>query len=135
MPVCASVSASAFVPAVLRYTCRMFTRSGAPGRSGQEPDSRRPRLGGNAGRVGGFRRLAAHLRNTPLHPQWFAFSREDRNLTATCRKLSGLVLDIGCAGGKPRRYLPDDAQYLGLDHYSTATNWYGTRPDVYAEAR
>lgn len=81
-----------------------------------------------------FRMCAASLRRTPLHPQWFAFFREQRNLRDACKGLTGLVLDIGCADAKPRQHLPDAAQYLGLDHYSTATRWYKTRPDVYADA-
>lgn len=82
-----------------------------------------------------FRKCVAGLRRTPVHPQWFAFLRERRNLRDTCKDLTGLVLDIGCADAKPRRYLPDAVLYLGLDHYSTATGWYGTRPDIYADAQ
>ncbi len=87
---------------------------------------------GVAGRI---RQLAASLRNTPLHPQWFAFFREERSLRTTCKSLTGVVLDIGCADGKPRGHLSADAQYVGLDYYSTAKDWYGTRPDLYADAQ
>lgn len=87
------------------------------------------------GSAGKFKKLAAKFRNTPLHPQWFAYFREDRNLSRTCGALSGLVLDIGCAEGKPRRHLPADAQYIGIDYFSTAIDWYGTRPDLYADAQ
>ncbi len=80
-------------------------------------------------------RLVATFRNTPLHPQWFAFFREERALKRTCRDLNGIVLDIGCADGKPRRHLSSSAQYLGVDYYSTAKDWYGTRPDLYADAQ
>jgi SAM-dependent methyltransferase len=82
-----------------------------------------------------LRRLAARLRNTPLHPQWFALFREDRKLERICASLSGIVLDVGCAHGKPRRHLPASAHYLGVDYYSTAREWYGTRPDLFADAR
>ena len=75
------------------------------------------------------------LRNTPLHPQWFAFFREEKNLRRTCENLTGVVLDIGCADGKPRAYLPDDVDYVGLDYYDTATKWYGTRPSVFGDAQ
>jgi SAM-dependent methyltransferase len=61
--------------------------------------------------------------------------REDRNLRLTCESLSGLVLDIGCANGKPRNYLSADAQYVGLDYFDTATGWYLTRPDVFGDAQ
>ncbi len=81
------------------------------------------------------RRLVSKLRFTPLHPQWFAFFRESRNLKKTCEVLAGLVVDIGCADGKPRRHLPAQAHYIGVDYYSTARDWYGTRPDIYADAR
>ena len=82
-----------------------------------------------------LRKLAAAFRKTPLHPQWFAFFREERNLQKDCAKLSGTVLDVGCAEGLPRRFLPADADYVGLDYYSTATGWYGTRPDVFGDAQ
>ena len=75
------------------------------------------------------------LKKTPLHPQWFAILREDRNLKRTCKSLSGLVLDIGCADGKPRAHLPAAAHYVGLDYFDTATGWYQTRPTVYGDAQ
>lgn len=75
------------------------------------------------------------LRKTPVHPQWFAFLREDKNLRASCKVLNGLVLDIGCAEGKPRRYLPDSSEYVGLDYFDTATGWYKTRPSVFGDAQ
>jgi SAM-dependent methyltransferase len=74
------------------------------------------------------------LKRTPFHPQWFSFFREERFLGDTCAKLAGTVLDIGCADGRPRQYLPNNATYIGIDHYSTATEWYDTRPDLFADA-
>ncbi len=82
-----------------------------------------------------FRNLAAKLANTPFHPQWFAFFREERHLKTSCAELTGFVLDIGCADGKPRAQLRDDALYVGLDYYSTATDWYNTRPSLYGDAQ
>lgn len=79
--------------------------------------------------------LLQRLRTTPLHPQWFAFLGEEKKLENACETLTGVVLDIGCADGKPRAYLPDDAQYIGLDYYDTATGWYGTRPSVFGDAQ
>ena len=87
------------------------------------------------GVAGHFRKLALSLRHTPLHPQWFAFFREERNLRQTCKHLTGIVLDVGCADAKPRRHLPVAAQYVGVDYYSTAKGWYGTQPDLYADAQ
>lgn len=69
-----------------------------------------------------------------MHPQWFAFVRERGNLAATCAVLDGVVLDVGCADAAPRGYLKPGAHYVGLD-YSTATDWYGTRPDVFGDAQ
>jgi SAM-dependent methyltransferase len=82
-----------------------------------------------------IRNMAAALRMTPLHPQWFAFMREERNLAITCEALSGTVLDVGCAEGSPRKFLPPDTRYVGLDYYTTATGWYATRPDLYGDAQ
>lgn len=84
---------------------------------------------------GTFRRYMSRLRQTPLHPQWFALMRETRFLREACGSLTGLVLDLGCGTGRPRHHLPSDAEYLGIDYYVTATEWYGTRPDVFADAR
>jgi SAM-dependent methyltransferase len=83
----------------------------------------------------GFRRVVDRLRTTPLHPQWFSFVQENRNLERTCSALSGLVLDVGCADSRPRRYLSADVRYIGLDYFSTATDWYGTLPDVFGDAQ
>ena len=82
-----------------------------------------------------IRFLASSLRMTPLHPQWFAYFREKKKLKATCANLSGWVLDIGCADAKPRQQLSRDAHYIGVDYYSTAIDWYNTRPDVFADAQ
>ncbi len=84
---------------------------------------------------GAIRKLASRFARTPLHPQWFAFLREERNLRDTCKDLSGIVLDVGCAESHPRRFLPADATYIGIDYYDTAVGWYGTRPDLFADAR
>lgn len=86
--------------------------------------------------VGGLiRRLAGRFQNTPLHPQWFAFFREARALRDTCVELDGVVLDVGCAEGKARQFLSADVQYIGVDYFSTAMEWYGTRPTIYADAQ
>ncbi|HED13179.1 MAG TPA: class I SAM-dependent methyltransferase [Gammaproteobacteria bacterium] len=83
----------------------------------------------------GIQTLSLLLRNTPLHPQWFAFYREDRGLRSSCSSLKGVVIDIGCADAKPKKHLPPDCQYIGIDYYSTATEWYETHPDLFADAQ
>lgn len=74
------------------------------------------------------------LRNTVFHPQWLATSK-----AASARMLSRIdgksrVLDIGCADGWTRSYLPESVQYVGLDYPLTAMSWYHSRPDVFADA-
>ena len=75
------------------------------------------------------------LRNSPLHPQWFAFFRQRRFLRSACAGLGGIVLDIGCADARPKKYLPAGATYVGVDYLPTATEWYRTRPDLFADAQ
>lgn len=79
--------------------------------------------------------LLSKLKKTPLHPQWFAFHGEVSNLREVCGELEGIVSDIGCADGKPKNFLPPTARYLGIDYYRTATNWYLTKPDLFADAQ
>lgn len=80
-------------------------------------------------------RIFEYFSRTPLHPQWFAFLRDRKGLKQVCADLSGLALDIGCADAKPREFLPDCVEYLGLDYFDTAVQWYGTRPDVFGDAQ
>lgn len=79
--------------------------------------------------------LLSKLKYTPFHPQWFAFHGEASCLKEICSGLEGLVSDIGCADAKPRSFLPPNARYLGIDYYRTATSWYLTKPDLYADAQ
>lgn len=83
-------------------------------------------------RVRDIKQWLAPLRNTPLHPQWLLRGA----LTARdLQKIVGITVDIGCADQAVRRLLPKSAKYIGLDYYETAVTWYGSRPDVYADAR
>lgn len=82
-----------------------------------------------------LRTLFSAVRNTPLHPQWFAVRKEPQYLAAIGERVGGRVLDIGCGEQKPRRHLNPGVAYIGLDYYRTATEWYGTRPQVYSDAR
>ena len=80
-------------------------------------------------------KLLRRLIKTPFHPQWFSMLRENEGLSEMCGSLSGTVVDIGCADGRPREFLPDAAEYVGLDYFDTATAWYQTRPDVFGDAQ
>ena len=80
-------------------------------------------------------RLASSLRNTPLHPQWLVFRRTREDLRDAWAGMEGTVLDIGCADGYAKQLLPMTATYVGLDYYSTATDWYNTEPDVFGDAQ
>lgn len=82
-----------------------------------------------------LRRLVSALKHTPLHPQWLVFLQEAPNLRHAGRLSSGRVLDIGSAEQKPRHYLSGDCEYIPLDYYQTASQWYHTRPQVYATAQ
>jgi SAM-dependent methyltransferase len=82
-----------------------------------------------------IRKATTFLRKTPAHPQWFSFLREERNLKEACEALRGAVLDVGCANGKARAFLSNDASYIGLDYFSTAVEWYDTRPDIFGDAQ
>lgn len=79
--------------------------------------------------------MLGKLKTTPLHPQWFAVFRHKQYLRALCAKLGGVVVDIGCAESQPREFLPAEAHYVGIDYLPTATEWYRTRPDLYADAQ
>jgi SAM-dependent methyltransferase len=49
--------------------------------------------------------------------------------------LSGTIVDIGCADRRTSNFLPQGCDYIGIDYPGTATGLYGTRPDVFADAR
>jgi len=79
-----------------------------------------------------LKRWLAPLRRTPLHPQWLirqGLQAED------LRAFQGSTLDIGCADRAAQRLLPGQPEYIGLDYYPTAVEWYATRPDVFGDAR
>jgi len=74
------------------------------------------------------------LSGTPLHPQWLAGGGR-RKLINQLNGISqgAVVLDIGCSNKWPKKHLPPEASYIGLDYLPTASEWYGTKPDVYAD--
>ena len=82
-----------------------------------------------------LRRVLAPLRSTPLHPLWLV-ERQHRNRAAwIASRARGTVLDIGCADRSITRQLSTCDQYVGLDYPVTADGLYGTRPDLYGDAR
>ncbi len=76
----------------------------------------------------------AFLKGTFFHPQWFAHRQEKAFFRLIGSHTGMRVLDIGCSDQRIRRFLPKDSAYIGLDYYSTATQWYGTRPAIYGDA-
>ena len=81
-----------------------------------------------------IRRILSALRLTPLHPQWLVFRHREGLLRRVGALASGTVLDIGCADQEVKPYLGECKSYIGLDNYRTATQWYGSRPQVFGDA-
>lgn len=91
---------------------------------------------GRQARGGRLRTWAGVLRRWPVHPQWLLGGREEAAaLREAFAGLSGLVVDIGCADRRASRYLPAGCAYVGLDYPGTAIGLYGTRPDLFGDAR
>ncbi len=82
-----------------------------------------------------FKQLFAKIRHFPLHPQWFAYRGERQNQREIAKLLSGTILDIGCGTQELRPLIDAQHHYIGLDYYDTATQWYHTRPDIFADAQ
>lgn len=83
------------------------------------------------------RSLAARfrfLKGSAFHPQWFAHRMEREAFSYVGRHAAGRVIDVGCSDQRIRAYLTDSSYYLGLDYYTTATQWYDTRPTVFGDA-
>lgn len=83
-----------------------------------------------------MRKWVGAFRRWPFHPQWLLGGSEERHaLHQAFASLSGIVVDIGCADRRASRYLPAGCTYVGIDYPDTAAGLYGTRPDVFADAR
>jgi SAM-dependent methyltransferase len=102
---------------------------------GERPVDWHPEVTQKSMNASTLRRALFRLRNTPLHPQWFAFRQQSSTLGTLMREFNGLVLDIGCADQQIRRFLPVTSRYVGMDYYQTAANWYKTVPHVYGDAQ
>lgn len=83
---------------------------------------------------GWLRKLSWKIRNTPLHPQWLIL-RERLPLAAFAKRHAfGVTLDIGCGDMWVKPHLESAiSRYIGLDFLETASNWYYTKPDVFAD--
>lgn len=78
-----------------------------------------------------LRALARFFRRTPLHPQWLLGARK---VPESLTRAHGTVLDIGSADRWIKTHLPPDTTYVALDYPATGDAFYGTRPDVFADA-
>ena len=84
--------------------------------------------------IGNFSARFAFLKGTFFHPQWFAHRHEKALFTLIGGQSVKRVLDVGCSDQRIKQFLPKDCDYIGLDYYSTATQWYETRPMIYGDA-
>ncbi len=76
----------------------------------------------------------AFIKGTFFHPQWLAH-REEKAIFSKIGTTCGTnVLDIGCSDQRIKRFLGAEVEYIGLDYYSTATEWYHTQPTIYGDA-
>lgn len=71
------------------------------------------------------------LRHLPVHPQWLLPGPIPGS---TLHRLTGVVLDVGCASRWVERQCGPEAHYVGLDLPATGAGLYGARPDVFADA-
>jgi SAM-dependent methyltransferase len=82
-----------------------------------------------------LKRKMRFFAKTPLHPQWLHRSNSDGyKLLISEIGEDQTVLDIGCYNKWAQQNLPPNCEYVGLDYYETATQWYESVPDVYGDA-
>lgn len=82
-----------------------------------------------------FKKLLKGIRHTIFHPQWLAFKTDKRQYDTIGRAAKGVVLDIGCADQFIKKYLSHGVEYVGLDYFQTASEWYETTPDIFGDAQ
>ena len=80
------------------------------------------------------KKIFAFLTCTPFHPQWLLARNGKAFFKSILSQLEGTVLDVGCGHRNARTFLDHKASYIGLDNYHTAVVWYGSTPDIYAQA-
>lgn len=76
-----------------------------------------------------------HMRGTPFHPQWLLFNNNKKNFSEIAGFINGIILDIGCSDKQIKKYLSAGFQYIGLDYYKTAMEWYGSKPETFGDAQ
>jgi SAM-dependent methyltransferase len=82
-----------------------------------------------------IRKRARFLAKSPLHPQWLHRSNSDGyKLLISGIAANQTVLDIGCFNKWAKQHLQPGCEYVGLDYYETASQWYHSVPDVYGDA-
>lgn len=79
-----------------------------------------------------LRRLIDVLRHTPIHPQWLM---PERKLDARLLDCRGVVLDIGAASQWLKSMVSSDSVYVALDYPATAVDLYGSKPQVFGDAK
>jgi len=82
-----------------------------------------------------FKKIFFNIRYTPIHPQWLAYKHDLQKFTLINKWARGLVVDIGCSDKHISKYLSSNTEYIGLDYYTTASQWYQTRPHIYGDAQ
>ena len=82
-----------------------------------------------------IKNLLKPLINLPIHPQWHTSNLSLVKTLLNQASPQQNWLDLGCATMWPRDHLPIGSQYVGLDYYQTATDWYETKPNIYADAQ
>ena len=82
-----------------------------------------------------LRRVLEPLKYTPLHPQWFVYKDEKKFSKEIGEWCNGQVFDIGAGAQAIRQYLKPECDYISLDYYQTATEWYHTRPQLFGDGQ
>ena len=85
----------------------------------------------------GIGKFLSKIRNTPLHPQWLILRERSSLAVFVKHNTYGVTLDIGCGDMWVKPHLESAisryTRYIGLDFLETASNWYYTKPDVFAD--
>ena len=82
-----------------------------------------------------IRRLLAPWNRTLLHPQWFVFKNQRRSFKKIGLLVQGRVLDIGAGTREIEKYISQENQYISLDYYETAVEWYHSRPHIFGDGQ